>query len=94
MSRDVRSVFENYLAKSEVDIFANLDGSILIRLKGLQFAPGSREVAKKYHALLSKLKDALGVYADRKVNIEGHTDNDGGVQKKSGAVSSARRSRA
>ena len=67
--------------KDEVEIFANLDGSLLIRLKGLKFAPGTRSVNKKYHSLLSKLKDALDVYAERKVSVEGHTDNDGDVQK-------------
>ncbi len=69
------------LGEDEVDIFANLDGSLLIRLKGLKFAPGTRSVNKKYHGLLSKLKGALDVYAERKVSIEGHTDNDGDVRK-------------
>jgi len=65
----------------EAEIFANLDGSLLIRLKGLKFTSGKRDVDKKYFNLLSKLKGALDVYAERKVSIEGHTDNDGDVQK-------------
>jgi len=64
----------------EVSILANLDGSLLIRLTGLQFAPNKSKIDKEYHDLLVRLKQALDVYADRSVKIEGHTDNQGDVK--------------
>jgi len=73
----VRKLFN----KDEAEILANLDGSLLIRLRGLKFTSGSRIIANKYFDLLSRLKMALDIYADRKVSIEGHTDNKGDVQK-------------
>ncbi len=73
----VRKLF----GKDEVEILANLDGSLLIRLRGLKFAPGSRIIANKYFDLLSRLKMAFDIYADRKISIEGHTDDRGDLQK-------------
>jgi len=63
--------------KGDVDIYYNLDGSILIRLSRLKFAPGRSSIDKKYYDLLARLKEALEIYGDRNVNIEGHTDNKG-----------------
>ena len=63
--------------KGEVKILANLDGSLLIRLSSLKFAPGKTTLARKYFDLLSRLKAGLDLYPDRKITIEGHTDNKG-----------------
>jgi len=63
--------------KGEVEILANLDGSLLIRLSALKFAPGKITIAQKYFDLLSRLKSGLALYPDRKITIEGHTDNKG-----------------
>ncbi len=67
--------------KGEVEILSNLDGSLLIRLKALKFPPGGKSVSSKYFDLLGRLKSALDLYAERKVSIEGHTDDRGDVQK-------------
>ncbi|NWF39758.1 OmpA family protein [Mariprofundus sp. NF] len=72
----IRSQFN----KGDADIFVNLDGSLLVRMKGLQFPPGRSKFDTKSHALLGRLKDALETYADRSVRIEGHTDNLGDVK--------------
>lgn len=72
----VRGLFK----KDEVDILANVDGSLLIRLKALGFAPNRSDVDARYFDLLSRLKEALDIYAERKVRIEGHTDNVGEVK--------------
>ncbi|MDX8407986.1 MAG: OmpA family protein [Mariprofundaceae bacterium] len=64
----------------EASILANLDGSLVIRLTGLQFAPNKSKIDEKYYQLLSRLKQALDVYSDRNVRIEGHTDNQGDVK--------------
>jgi len=63
--------------KGEVNILANLDGSLLVRLSALQFAPGKTTIARKFFDLLSRLKSGLALYPDRKIAIEGHTDNKG-----------------
>lgn len=63
--------------KQEVDIFPNLDGSILIRLSTLKFASGRSGINKKYYDMLARLKRALDIYDDREVHIEGHSDNQG-----------------
>jgi len=63
--------------KGEVEILANLDGSLLIRLSALKFAPGKTTIDRKYFDLLSRLKTGMAQYPDRKITIEGHTDNKG-----------------
>jgi outer membrane protein OmpA-like peptidoglycan-associated protein len=63
--------------KGEVNIMANLDGSVLIRLSALKFAPGKSALDRKYFDLLRRLKQGLELYPDRKIVIEGHTDNQG-----------------
>ncbi len=67
-------------ARNEARIYANPDGSILIRLSGLKFAPNRSRIESRYYDLLARLKDALKLYAERKVRIEGHTDNQGDVK--------------
>ncbi len=66
--------------RGEAEILANLDGSVLMRLSSLKFSSGSSKISKKYHDLLKRVKEALDVYADRQVRIEGHTDNRGDVK--------------
>jgi len=63
--------------KDEVEILANVDGSLLLRLSALQFASGSTRVNKKYYDLLGRVRTGLDLYPDRKIVIEGHTDNRG-----------------
>lgn len=63
--------------KGEVEVLANVDGSLLLRLTGLQFASGRTSVDKKYFDLLKRVQSGLELYPDRKVVIEGHTDNRG-----------------
>ncbi len=72
-----RQQLHKLFRKGEVKILANLDGSLLIRLSALKFAPGSSAIRKKYFGLLSQVKAGLEQYPERKVSIEGHTDNKG-----------------
>jgi len=64
----------------EVTLLVNLDGSVLLRLSALKFASGSSRIDKKYEDLLKRVKQALEVYGERTVRIEGHTDNRGDVR--------------
>lgn len=64
----------------DADILVNLDGSLLIRMVGLQFASGGSKIDQKYFDMLARLRAALELYADRTVRIEGHTDDQGDVK--------------
>ncbi len=66
--------------KGDADILVNLDGSLLIRLTGLQFSSASSKIDQGFYSLLSRLKSATDIYADRLVRIEGHTDDRGDVK--------------
>ena len=72
----LRDLFE----KGEVELLVNLDGSLLIRLTSLQFSSGSSKIDAGYYNLLGKLKEALAVYGERKIRIEGHTERKGAVK--------------
>jgi len=66
--------------KGEVEILVNLDGSLLIRLTGLKFHSGRSKIASKYFDMLSRLKQAMDIYQERDLRIEGHTDSLGDVK--------------
>ena len=66
--------------KGEVEILVNLDGSLLLRLSGLKFAPARSKVDAKYFDMLGRLNQAMEIYHDRNLSIEGHTDNLGDVK--------------
>ncbi|MCF6209012.1 MAG: OmpA family protein, partial [Ghiorsea sp.] len=71
--KKLRSLFK----KGEVDIITNLDGSLIIRAKKIQFEPNSSKVDGKYFDFLARVKNALMLYPNRNINIEGHTDSTG-----------------
>jgi len=78
--------------QGEAEILVNLDGSLLIRLTGLKFHSGRSKISSKYFDLLGRLKQAMDIYQDRSLRIEGHTDNRGDV--KSNQVLSLKRAEA
>jgi len=61
----------------EAEIYQQPDGSVLIRLKGLRFKSGSTWIDPAGRKLVEKLKQALALYPNRRVRVEGHTDNRG-----------------
>jgi len=63
--------------QGEVEILANVDGSLLIRLSALQFGSGMASVKKEYFDLLNRLHNGLEIYPERQIVVEGHTDNQG-----------------
>ncbi|MDQ7058603.1 MAG: OmpA family protein [Ghiorsea sp.] len=71
--KKLRSLFK----KGEVDVITNIDGSLIIRAKKIKFEPNSSKVDGKYFDFLARIKDALMLYPNRKVSIEGHTDSSG-----------------
>jgi len=66
--------------KGEVEILVNLDGSLLIRLTGLKFHSGRSKIGAKYFDMLGRLKQAMELYQERDLRIEGHTDSLGDVK--------------
>jgi len=75
--KSVQQLFET----GEVEIHGNMDGSLLLRLTKLKFAPGKVELDSQYFEFLSRVKEALTLYDDRLVSINGHTDNQGDVRE-------------
>ncbi len=52
--------------------------NILIRPIGLVFASGSAQIETEYFSLLRKVQDAIRVFPDSHIVVEGHTDSFGG----------------
>lgn len=71
--QNIRDLFSD----GEVDIITNLDGSLMIRVKKLQFGSNSSKVDGQYFDLLGRIKEALDLYPARNIVIEGHTDSSG-----------------
>jgi len=69
----VRDLF----SKNEADIISNLDKSLVIRAKAIQFSSNSSKVDAKYFDFLGRIKDALDLYPSRNIVLEGHTDSSG-----------------
>lgn len=53
-------------------------GDILIRTIGLNFEAGSSQISSDYFPLLKKIQQALSLYPQSEVIVEGHTDSFGG----------------
>jgi len=52
-------------------------GSIIIRLVGVQFDSGSDVIKPEYFGLLTRVQDAIALFPESTVSIEGHTDSYG-----------------
>jgi len=86
--QQLHALFKGY----DVNTMVNLDGSLLLRLSGLKFAPGKSKIDTAFVSMLSQLNAAMDIYTDRQFSIEGHTDNLGKV--KSNRVLSLKRAEA
>lgn len=66
----------NLITVLDGDVF--LDGSnILIRLHGLSFPIGKSTIEPQYFGLLRNVQDAIKLFPNAKIVIEGHTDSRG-----------------
>ena len=52
--------------------------NVIIRLYGLSFPVGKSDIEPKYYPLLGSVQDAVNLFDNAKVIIEGHTDAQGG----------------
>jgi len=71
--RQIEAMFES----DEAQVFTQ-GQNVLIRPVGLVFPTGSAQIEAQYFALLRKVQDAIRVFPDSDVVIEGHTDSFGG----------------
>ncbi|MDX8384124.1 MAG: OmpA family protein [Ghiorsea sp.] len=72
-----QSKLRTLFKEDEVEVVSHLNGSLVIRFKNIQFESASSKLDSQYFDLLSRLKEALDLYPERQVTIEGHTDNIG-----------------
>ncbi|MBT8078169.1 MAG: OmpA family protein [Gammaproteobacteria bacterium] len=68
---------ENTFDTNEAQVLTQGE-NILIRPIGLVFSSGSAQIETEYFALLRKVQDAIRVFPDSHVVVEGHTDSFGG----------------
>ncbi len=69
----------NLIPPSDGDVF--LDGNnILIRLHGLTFPVGQSTIEPKFFDLLRRVQDAIRIFPDGRITIEGHTDSRGSLE--------------
>jgi outer membrane protein OmpA-like peptidoglycan-associated protein len=58
-----------------------IDGNnLVIRLHGLNFPSGSSVIQPEYFSLLTKVQEALKIFPDRHILLEGHTDSRGNAK--------------
>lgn len=58
-------------------VYQTMDGNIVIHLYGLKFASGQATVDKNGKAVIRKAAEAIAVFPDVNVVVEGHTDDEG-----------------
>ena len=67
---------EKLFLPSEAVVFKQ-SNTIVVRLFGLKFSPGSAKLDDSHAELLSKIERAINIYPDSSLAIEGHTDAQG-----------------
>jgi outer membrane protein OmpA-like peptidoglycan-associated protein len=68
---------ESMFGPDEAQVFTQ-GQNVLIRPIGLVFASGSPQIETQYFGLLRKVQDAVRVFPDSTIIVEGHTDSFGG----------------
>lgn len=68
---------EGTFERPEALVFRD-SNEIYIRLVGLSFASGSSNIGVDNYQVLAKVQDAIRVFPDSQIVIEGHTDSHGG----------------
>mgnify|MGYP003339634244 FL=1 len=75
--RDQFAQVESMFSPQEARIIRE-SNDIIIRLMGLSFPPGETKIQSQAFDLLAKLAEAIRVFPQRTLTIEGHTDSFGG----------------
>lgn len=58
-------------------VYQNMDGNVVIHLYGVKFASGKSTLGRDQVSILKKAAEAIAVFPDVGVVIEGHTDDEG-----------------
>lgn len=58
-------------------VYQTMEGHVVIHLYGLKFSSGQATLGKDQHSILKKAAEAIAVFPDIKVAVEGHTDDEG-----------------
>ena len=77
---DVKRKFDKtyeIFGEDQAQVFRQGD-DVIIRLYGLTFPVGKAEIAAEYYPLLGSVQDAVNLFDNAQVIIEGHTDAQGG----------------
>lgn len=74
---NLRALFD---PKTEALVMYTASKDIVVRLRGLVFESGTSDLRPSHDSLLAKVIAALEIIPGKKVIIEGHTDNTGGVE--------------
>ncbi|MFQ5636091.1 MAG: OmpA family protein, partial [Gammaproteobacteria bacterium] len=75
LRRKVKQI-EGTFERQEAEVFRDAN-EIYIRLVGLSFDSGSADIGADNFLLLTKVEDAIDVFPNSRVIIEGHTDSHG-----------------
>jgi outer membrane protein OmpA-like peptidoglycan-associated protein len=68
----MKSIFTPSEAKVLID-----GDNLVVRLHGLNFSPGQSVIQPEYFSLLTKVQEAVRVFPDKHILLEGHTDSRG-----------------
>lgn len=77
---DINAKFEKVqqiFAKEEAQVFRQKD-DVIIRMIGVNFDVGKAQIKQEDYTLLTKLQEAMKLFNDASIVIEGHTDSQGG----------------
>jgi OOP family OmpA-OmpF porin len=58
-------------------VYQTIDGNIIIHLYGVKFSSGQATLGKDQRSILKKAAEAIAVFPDVQVAVEGHTDAEG-----------------
>jgi len=65
------------LGSDDGEILLTADGSVVLRVYGIAFGVGSANLQKGQESLVDKLAEAILLFPDSDVMVEGHSDNTG-----------------
>jgi outer membrane protein OmpA-like peptidoglycan-associated protein len=71
---------QRYFGPDDAEVYKQGD-QLVIRLRGIQFPVGQATLSTENYTLLSKVQQAIRVFGQPMLIVEGHTDSTGSAQK-------------
>lgn len=72
------SQVEQLFSREEANVLVlTQEGNLLIRTFGVNFSPGSSQITPEYYPLLRKVQEAIRLFPNAHIVVEGHTDSVG-----------------